>query len=257
MSQTTIRLIEELAANAWPAAIFQEVDGWRLRFNWGTTRRANSVWPNEDGGVLSLDEKLAVVEEFYARRQAPARFQMCPVAQPADLDRRLADRGYRLDAPTLVQTADLATVLARTESQRVWSVEVADSLSETWFETYQRVEQIEAKDIAGQRDILQRIGPATAYALATVDGQAAAVGLGVLERGWVGVFCMGTRTEFQRRGAAKAVLHALAAWGQAQAATQMYLQVMAKNSIALAVYEGVGFSTLYGYHYRELTSTHD
>ena len=254
MSQATIQLIESLAANAWPAAIVQVVDGWRLRFNWGTTRRANSVWPNEAGGVLSLDEKLAVVEDFYARRGAPARFQMCPAAQPADLDERLAARGYRLDAPTLVQTADLAAVLDRTASSRRWAVEVTDSLSETWFDTYRQVEQIEAKDIAGQRGILERIGPATGYALATVDGQAAAVGLGVLERSWVGVFCMGTRTEFQRRGAAKAVLHTLASWGQARGATQMYLQVMAKNNGALAVYEGVGFSTVYGYHYRELVT---
>lgn len=253
MSQATIRLIEELAANAWPAEIVQVVDGWRLRFNWGTTRRANSVWPNEAGGAWALDDKLAVVEDFYARRQTPARFQMCPAAQPTELDDRLAARGYRLDAPTLVQTANLAAVLSTTESRRAWSVEMADSLSDTWFDTYRQVEQIEAKDIAGQWGILQRIRPATGYALATVDGQAAAVGLGVLERGWVGVFCMGTRTEFQRRGAAKAVLNALAAWGQAQGATQMYLQVMAKNQAAIALYEGVGFATTYQYHYREQT----
>ena len=252
MSQATIRLVEDLAANAWPAEIVQMVDGWRLRFNWGTTRRANSVWPNADDGALTLAEKLTLVEDFYARRQAPARFQVCPAAQPADLDARLVERGYRLDAPTLVQTADLATVLGRTEGGHGWTVQVAASLTETWFDTYRGVEQIEAKDTIGQRGILRRIGPATGYALATVAGQAAAVGLGVYERDWVGVFCMGTRTEFQRRGAARAVLHTLARWGQAQGATRMYLQVMAKNSGALRLYEGVGFSTLYEYHYREL-----
>jgi hypothetical protein len=38
-----ITQIEALAANAIPAAIVQELDGWRLRFNYGVTRRANSV----------------------------------------------------------------------------------------------------------------------------------------------------------------------------------------------------------------------
>ncbi len=36
----SIVLIEELAANAWPAELVDELDGWRLRFNWGATSRA-------------------------------------------------------------------------------------------------------------------------------------------------------------------------------------------------------------------------
>ncbi|MCH8283761.1 MAG: hypothetical protein IIC20_04195 [Chloroflexi bacterium] len=36
----SIVLIEELAANAWPAELVDELDGWRLRFNWGVTSRA-------------------------------------------------------------------------------------------------------------------------------------------------------------------------------------------------------------------------
>ncbi len=41
-----VRHIEGLALRAWPAAEQQSLDGWRLRFNAGVTRRANSVsWP--------------------------------------------------------------------------------------------------------------------------------------------------------------------------------------------------------------------
>jgi ribosomal protein S18 acetylase RimI-like enzyme len=45
----------------------------------------------------------------------------------------------------------------------------------------------------------------------------------------------------------------LAQWGQIYQARQLYLQVMADNAPALALYERLGFETLYHYHYRELT----
>ena len=47
-----ISLTEELAANALPPAVVQVVDGWRLRYNFGVTRRANSVLASEHGGAL-------------------------------------------------------------------------------------------------------------------------------------------------------------------------------------------------------------
>lgn len=251
MDITTMRLIEELAANAWPAAVTQAVTGWRLRFNWGVTRRANSVWPNEDNDTLPLADKLVLVEDFYARRGLPARFQVCPAALPVGLEQSLAERGYTSDAPTLVQTADLATVLQRVQPGAGARVRIDETINDTWFETYRLVEQLEPRDVGGQRGILERIGPRTGYALAEVEGQPAAVGLGVMERGWIGIFCMGTRVEFRRQGAAQAIIHSLATWGQAHNVSRMYLQVMEKNEGAQRLYASAGFETLYGYHYRE------
>ena len=63
---------------------------------------------------------------------------------------------------------------------------------------------------------------------------------------------MATQPAFRRQGAAGAILHALARWGQAHGATQIYLQVMQDNQPALALYAGAGFETLYRYHYRVL-----
>ncbi len=86
MSTQSARYIEELALNAWPPAVTQLVDGWQLRFNWDVTRRANSVWPNQAGNRHTLAEKLEWVEDFYTRRGQPARYQICPAAQPPHLD---------------------------------------------------------------------------------------------------------------------------------------------------------------------------
>src|SRR5438309_5854038 len=84
-----IRAVEERAANAWPAEVVQELDGWRLRYAEGVTRRANSVWPNRAGDRHSLEERLSLAEEFYHRRNQPTRFHICPAAQPSNLDAHL------------------------------------------------------------------------------------------------------------------------------------------------------------------------
>lgn len=247
-----IRHLEELAANAWPAAVVQIVDGWRLRFTWGVTRRANSVWPNNTANRFSVAEKLTLVEDFYDRWGSRARFQVCPAAQPANLNAILAERGYCSDALTAVQIAPLTTVLAGTEPKAAYNVTVSDTFDEEWFATYCQAEQVSTHTAEARRTILQRIGPRTGYALLRLEGRPVAIGLAVAEQGWAGIFNMATQPEFRRQGAATAILRALAEWSQQQQATQMYLQVMEDNTPALALYARIGFETLYHYHYREV-----
>jgi ribosomal protein S18 acetylase RimI-like enzyme len=246
-----IHFIEELAANAWPAAMMQVIDGWRLRFNWNVTRRANSVWPNGEGRYHDLDKKLAWVEAFYAGRGGPARYQICPAAQPADLDIILAERGYTSDARTAVQITSIDTLLSKTQSIPDYAITLAETYDETWFAAYCRAEEVGVQAAEGRRNILGRIGPRVGYALLRIEGQPAGMGLAVMERGWVGIFSMATEPEFRRRGIATAVLRTLADWGAANGAQRLYLQVMANNDPAQALYGKLGFETLYHYHYRQ------
>jgi ribosomal protein S18 acetylase RimI-like enzyme len=288
-----VREVERLAAEAWPAAVVEELDGWRLRFNWGMTRRANSVWPNESDNRVPLLEKLEQVETYYARWGVPARYLICPAAQPVELDVILADRGYVCDARTCVQVAALCTVVAcgRGSSRRgggengrtrrktprkrgppslrgvpaaigenvlpppavalcSGNVMVGEQFEERWFEVYRDAEQVPVEQAELRRGILKRIGLRTGYGVCEMEGEPAAIGLGVLGGGWLGA----TRPEFRRRGAASAVLHALARWGETGGARRAYLQVMAGNDAALALYAGAGFRTLYHYHYREAST---
>ncbi len=251
MSNPLIGHLEELAANAWSAAVVQIVDGWRLRYAGGVIRRANSVWPNQMGHRHTLVENLARVEDFYTYRGLPPRFQMTPAAQPANLDNLLAQRGYTGVAQTCVQVGALTTLLAQTETAPVYPVTISDTFEATWFEVYCQAEAVNPAAAAARQDILQRIGPRRAFALAQIDHQPAGVALGVVERGWIGLFSLVTLPEFRRRGVALALLRALGQWGQRHQAGQLYLQVTADNAPAQALYAPLGFETLYHYHYRE------
>jgi N-acetylglutamate synthase len=253
-STSLIHTLEILAANAWPAAEAQTLDGWRLRFTAGVTRRANSVWPNDDGGELDLAEKMAQVESFYAARTLPTRYQISPATQPQELDDLLATQGYAALARTAVQVADLATILQQTKPLRAYpsfEVEVSEEFDEDWFATFCAAERGDEPANDTLRAIFQRIQPPSGFVLLRVDGALAAVGLGVLEAGWLGIFCMATQEPFRRQGAASAILRTLAIWAQLYEATRAYLQVMDQNTPARRLYERLGFTTLYHYHYRE------
>jgi hypothetical protein len=96
MADPEILAIERVAFDAWPAAEVRALGGWRLRFNHGVTSRGSSVWPGPGASEGTLDARLAAVERFYAERGAAACYQLCPAADPPELDAVLAARGYEV-----------------------------------------------------------------------------------------------------------------------------------------------------------------
>jgi GNAT superfamily N-acetyltransferase len=247
--------IEEAAFATWPAGEVAELGGWRLRASEGVTNRANSVWSIRHNGATSVDARILAVEEFYATRGLPACFQMTVASQPPNLDSRLADRGYRLHAPTLVQLASLETILQSTPALRTMphlEVELLEEFEEEWFDLYEAIEQADATRASGRAAIMDRIPAPRAFLRATVDGVPAAVGVGVVHGAYLGISCMATAPAYRRRGAAQGILRAMAIWADMNRARRAFLQVVAGNQIALALYGRLGFQTAYNYYYRIL-----
>ncbi|NTW02881.1 MAG: GNAT family N-acetyltransferase, partial [Oscillochloris sp.] len=202
-------LIEELAANAVPAMITQEIDGWRLRYSGGVTRRANSVLALHNGSRVVFEQRLALAEAFYARYQLPCRFQISPASQPLGLGEALIAYGYHTTPGTNVQVGSLGPMRAGATGR----TRIVEQLEEHWLAAYIESEgETTPAKIAARRDMLQRIGPRTGFAAIDVEGQIAAVALGVIERGWMGLFNVSTHPNFRRRGLAHALLGDLAAW---------------------------------------------
>jgi len=242
-----IEELERLAYASWPAAEVRDLDGWRLRFTGGVTRRANSVWTNESGDTLPLDARIAEVERFYQERGQLAFFQLSPLSRPARLDTELATRGYAIDAETSLQVADARTTARGASGPE--TVRIEPRLFDEWFEVSgRRGRFVAAQDV--YRGLLERLGRRAHYALAVDGREPAAVGLLVIDAPWAGIFSMLTLAAYRRRGHANAIVRAMARTAVARGVERLYLQVEIDNAASLALYAACGFGERYRYHYR-------
>jgi N-acetylglutamate synthase len=259
--ESRIRLLDEIGANATATRTVQVVDGWWLRCAPDLPfRRSNSVVALPGNGEPSLpaEERIDVVERFYRRRGLPARFQVSPSSTPGDLDGRLGARGYSIDAPVEILVAATDEVLSALDPAPHLSVTVADNVSDRWVEVYGASfgdDGTTGSRLAAYARLLRDIGPPSVAVLAELEGQPAAVGMGVVERGWVGVFGLATRVDARGRGAASAVLRALARAALGESCPGLYVQVEVDNEVAQHLYRGVGFTASHGYHYRVLDAS--
>lgn len=239
------RVLDEVAANATPAPITRLVDGWLAKCAPGLPfRRANAVLPAAGAGS-DPDRAGAVLDELarWYGDQGQRLIVQVPSTDPA-LDALLAGRGLAVEAPVDVLVGRL---VPGTDRPGDVEVEVTVGVAAAWAVEYGAVHGEDAASrarVEAYGRMLADLGPAAVAVVARRHGELAGVGFGVRERGWLGVFGMGTAVAHRRRGVARAVLGALATGCDA------YLQVEVDNAPAQALYRGLGFTQSHGYHYR-------
>ncbi|GAA4856609.1 GNAT family N-acetyltransferase [Saccharopolyspora cebuensis] len=240
------RELDDCMNRSWRARSEVAVDGWLVRRSSGVTQRANSVLPVS--APADLAAAITRVEELYQDEGLPPCFQISPAARPAELDQVLADRGYELRGDTEVRVAAVEDVLRRLPPAR-GPVDVHDAPGPDWMGLWWAVDGRGGADArAVARDILGG-GPAL-YALRRDAAGPAAVGRVSLVGRWAGVYCMAVRADARRRGHATEVLRALLVGAADRGARHTWLQVVADNAAARALYERVGFADFSRYHYR-------
>ncbi len=182
MSPQCIRRLENVAADAWPAAATERLHGWRLGFTHGVTRRANSVLPNRWDGAMALEAALLEVERRYRSRGLSPCFKLTSAAVPAGLDSFLEARGYASQGLTDVHTADTGAVTAAGGDQvRLRSEPTPEWIATCWSERDQRTEVPVLTALVG------RIATPRVFALVQRDGVAAGDGLAIRVGDWVGI----------------------------------------------------------------------
>lgn len=209
-----IRNLEHAAALGWPGTESQWLGGWFLRHGRGVTRRANSAVPLQ----YSSFSEIAQVADWYRARGLPA------LISAPDRLLRLPD-ATPTDAENLVMTADIAPS---------GEIPVSQTPDDAWLGIYQRDVPV---------DVLT----------AVVDGE---VGFGMLDEAavgrvavteapdgtrWAGVSAVRVDEGARRQGLARKLCEGLLTWAHQRGATRCYVQVVAENTGARALYEKMGF----------------
>ncbi|MFG1657338.1 GNAT family N-acetyltransferase [Micromonospora chersina] len=232
----------ELAADeAWPAPVRGRLGDWLLRSAAGWTGRANSALPVGDPD-RPLPAALDAVQRWYAEHGQPAMVNT-PLPLAAPVGAELDARGWTARPPVLVQTAPL-TALAPGRPD-LPPVGLASTPSAEWL-------AVAAGRKGGLPDEARHVLTAVdriRFAHLHVDGRLLAVGRGTVtgEGRWLGLTLIEVLPEARRRGFAGAVMRALADWGRAEGATHAFLQVEQRNTGAVALYQGLGFTTHHTY----------
>lgn len=248
LSRDDMLALDRLAAAAWPPKVQENLDGWALRYADGVSRRANSVapWPLSDS-PRPMEEMLFTAQTFYEEHGLPPRFQVSPAAAPDALDEILTANGYEIEAPVTMHIADATKIAADAAPDS--HVSVHDNAPDGWWDTY-----IDGFDRDASSIVAKARDRAMFAAAIDPDGKIAAIGLGVLAAGWLGVFGMWTQPTMRGGGLGSAILHGLATKAVEAGAVGMYLQVENHNTGARKLYNRLGFRPVYAYYYRTLWS---
>ena len=233
-----IRTLERRAFAAWPALHTQIEDGWMLRFADGYTKRANSANALEPAR-RPPERLIADIEAVYAQRGLPPIFRITPLAEPA-VDAALEALGYLHCDDSLVMAATMDAARAAPD------IVAAATPHGGWLDAF-----VAAADAASDtRDKLAALLAAQVPPALFARLGDAAFGMAAVEDGYVGIFEILSAPAARRQGHARRLVAHLMAWGAAHGAHTAYLQVAATNAPALALYAKLGFSPVYGYHYR-------
>lgn len=239
-----IEAMEQLAVAAWPASETAIISGWLWRMSGGGSQRANSVATHSYAGAAGdLAGAIGEAEQRYAGKCRPAWFQICDASKPAGLDAALEARGYRLQEPC-------STMAKVVEAGRAapTDVEVYERATPDWLEVYLSAITPSRREV--NRTILERVPRPRAFFACRRQGEVISTGLSVAGGGFAVIECMATREQARRQGGAQAVLAGIEAWAVGQGARMLFLQAVAANRPAIALYEQQGFRRIAGYHYR-------
>ena len=240
-----IRRMEEMQMNAHPSLQMVMHDGWLLRFAGGYTNRANSVnmlYPSQISGA----EKIAFCESAYAAQGLPAVFKITPLS--ADMDEALAARGYAIVTPARVMTMDISSFHFIGEC-----MVVTEGIHADWQAQYFRLNNTKEESVIWAQRIHSNIQAQVLTVAAVEKDETVACGMCVLEQGYAGLYDVAVSPANRRRGYGYTVCAALLSEAAKRGAQRAYLQVVADNTAAKALYGKLGFTDMYEYWYRVKT----
>jgi N-acetylglutamate synthase len=250
MSADLIRELEARSMTAWPS--FQTIidDGWVQRFAGGYSGRANSVYPLYPG-LDALDAKIDRAEARYRALGIKPAFKLTLAAEPSHLEAALEQRGYQRARSTSLQIAELTAENLRLTAPPTTECLIETRLTGDWLALAGVLREMPERDLELMAQVLRLLVVPTAFVRLLANGEPVAVGMGVLDAGWIGLFDIATDPAERGKGFGRAICQQIMAWAQAQGAHHAYLQVMLHNAPALRLYQSLGYQEVYQYWYRE------
>jgi len=245
--------IENAARHAWPALEEEELSCGVLRYSCGTDRRTNSLslYPDVE---FETDKLIDAAEKFFAERDAVpivriVHSDVVALGSIAEIDCALELRGYEKKAPTLTMLLDLSGAVEIKTSLENGSIERVDARSwlQAWYAfTNRNMEEINVHNAPLEKSDFRHL-----FLLKKgFDEAPMSSGMAVYANQAMGLFGISTAIGQREKGHALDIINSLLCWGFAKGSRFAYLQVEEANSMAVNLYQKLGFKKSYSYWYR-------
>lgn len=247
---TLLSRIEDASLNASAPPQQRWLDGWLVRFSPGKAKRARCI-NAVAAGRLPLQYKLALARQVFDAAGLPMVVRITRFTQPASLDNQLADLGWgslddtRVMVCTALPTGQAPPLPAGTHWRRLDAAAYAQAVGAL------RGSPPGQCAAHAERLALSPV-PYQGFAIARDADQAVlACGQFAAEADIVGLYDVFTHPDHRGQGLARLLCKRLLSISASQGAKTAYLQAEADNAAARHIYQGLGFSDRYAYHYRQ------
>ena len=241
--------VEDAGLNASAPPQQRWLDGWLVRFSPGKAKRARCINALAMGRMPMAD-KLAMCSALFADAGLPLYVRVTPFSQPAGLDQQLAALGMPRIDDTRVMLCPSLKHIAEPVLADDYRIEPVAHEPFSYIVGHFRGSPLAQRQAHAQRLALSPV-PFQAFVMKNGEGTAAACGQFSIEAGLVGLYDVFTEPASRSLGLAKTLCEHMLTLARRQAANVGYLQVEGDNHAARSIYQRLGFSDAYAYHYRQ------
>lgn len=242
---STVRQFEAAGFRAWPAAAVHYDGTWVVRLTAGhPAKRLNSVNPLDPRDIHDLPERIVRAGRRFEAYGRPLTFRLSPLAGAGLADYLEAD-GWTAFGESLVMQADLENEAVHGAMDQIPLKDMGRFVTASM-----KTHDTDPALRAGLSEIIGAIQPETGLFALEQDDEPLATAICVHEGDLAGLFEVATAEAERGKGYGRRLVLSALKWARLRGARRAWLQVEADNPAARRLYETLGFTELYRYHYR-------
>ncbi|MEP9399311.1 GNAT family N-acetyltransferase [Mesorhizobium sp. KR2-14] len=240
-----VRRFEAAGFRAWPAAAVHYDGTWVVRLTAGhPAKRLNSVNPLDPGDVGNLEERIARASRRFGAYGRPLTFRLSPLSGPM-LASYLDAEGWDVFSESLVMRLPLDQAGVEDAMDQIPLKDIGRFIGAAL-----KVHDLPAQLRPGLSEIIGAIKPEAGLFVLEDHSHALATAICVHDGDLAGLFEIATEAAERGKGHGRRLIRSALKWARLRGAREAWLQVEASNEAARHLYESLGFTEVYRYHYR-------